>query len=139
MDAIETFDLYRRFDRTIAIDKLNLKIAYQRPCASRYTPLKEPALDELFDLIGVERVKRKYDGINALCCGAPLSLVDKKRVFDIQKRNIDDAKDAGSQAITFLCPVCAMNLRDKAKGSGLDNYMLIELCQLALGEMALGK
>lgn len=117
------------------VDKLNLKIAYQRPCASRYTPLKEPALDELFDLIGVERVERKYDGINALCCGAPLSLVDKKRVFDIQKRNIDDAKDAGSQAITFLCPVCAMNLRDKAKGSGLDNYMLIELCQLTLGEM----
>ena len=26
MDAIETFDLYRRFDRTIAIDKINLKI-----------------------------------------------------------------------------------------------------------------
>jgi len=45
------------------------KIAYQRPCGSRYTPAKEQMLDELFELIGVERVVREYDREKALCCG----------------------------------------------------------------------
>ena len=121
-------------DHQDEIEKLNMKIAYQRPCASRYTPQKDLILDELFELIGVERVKRKYDGIDALCCGAPIAYVDKERVFKIQEKNIKDAKDAGAEAIIFACPLCAMNLRDKAKGSGLDHYMITELCRLVLGE-----
>ncbi len=30
--------------------KLHMKVAYQRPCASRYTPEKDSLLDEIFDL-----------------------------------------------------------------------------------------
>ncbi|MDY6966245.1 MAG: (Fe-S)-binding protein [Halobacteriota archaeon] len=122
-------------DHQDEVEKLNLNIAYQRPCASRYTPEKDLMLDELFGLIGVERVKRKYDGIDALCCGGPLAYVDKRKAREVRKRNLNDAKDAGAEAIAFLCPVCVMSMRDGVKELGLGHYMLIELCRMALCEM----
>ena len=44
------------------LKKLNMKVAYQRPCASRYTPEKDPLVNEIFELVGVERMKRQYEG-----------------------------------------------------------------------------
>jgi Fe-S oxidoreductase len=116
------------------IKKVGMKIAYQRPCASRYTPEKEPMLDELLELIGVERVARKYDRESALCCGLPLLFRDRERAGEIQARNLDDAKDSGAEAVTFLCPVCVRGLASGTTERGMDIYMLGDLCRLALGE-----
>ena len=116
------------------VRKLNMKIAYQRPCASRYTPEKEPLVDELFQLIGVERVARKYDREDALCCGLPLMFRDGAKAREIQARNLDDAKDAGAEAVTFLCPVCVRGLASGTTEREMDVYMLSDLCRLALGE-----
>jgi len=117
-----------------SLKKLDLPVAYQRPCASRYTPEKEPLVDELFDLIGVKRVPRKYDRENASCCGLPLMFRDMARGMEIQQRNLDDATQAGAKAITFLCPVCIRGLGSGATERGLDIYMVSDLCRLALGE-----
>ena len=116
------------------VKKLGMKIAYQRPCASRYTPGKEPMVDELFDLIGVERVERNYDRKDALCCGLPLMFRDPARGAEIQAKNLDDAKGAGASAMTFLCPVCIRGLGNGTTERGMDIYMLSDLCRLALGE-----
>ncbi|GAB4332948.1 MAG: (Fe-S)-binding protein [Candidatus Abyssubacteria bacterium] len=116
------------------VKKLGMKIAYQRPCASRYTPEKEPMLDELFELIGVERVKRTYDRTHALCCGLPLMFRDMERGVALQQRNLDDAQQAGATAMVFLCPVCIRGLGSGCTLRGLDIYMLSDLCRLALGE-----
>jgi Fe-S oxidoreductase len=121
-------------ERKDEITKLGVKVAYQRPCASRYTPEKEPMLDELFELIGVERVARKYDRKDALCCGLPLMFRDMERGQEIQAKNLDDAKDAGAVAMTFLCPVCIRGLGFGATDRGMDIYMLSDLCRMALGE-----
>lgn len=116
------------------IKKLDMKIAYQRPCASRYTPEKEPMLDELFDLIGVDRVARKYDRENASCCALPLLVRDAERMAEIQTRNLDDAKDSGAEVMAFLCPVCIHGLGAGTLERGMEIYMLSDLCRLALGE-----
>jgi len=116
------------------VKTLDMKIAYQRPCASRYTPEKEPLVDELFELIGVERVARQYDREDALCCGLPLMFRDMAKAQQIQARNLDDAKDAGAEAVTFLCPVCVRGLGPGTTERGMDIYMLSDLCRLALGE-----
>jgi ferredoxin len=113
---------------------LGMKIAYQRPCASRYTPEKEPMLDALFELIGVERAARRYDREDALCCGLPLMFRDGARARQIQARNLDDAKGAGAEAMAFLCPVCVRGLAGGSMERGMDIYMLSDLCRLALGE-----
>ncbi|MBN1288860.1 MAG: (Fe-S)-binding protein [Actinobacteria bacterium] len=114
------------------IKPLGMKIAYQRPCASRCTPLKDEYLDELFELIGVERVERKHDRRNALCCGAPLMTRDRKRAKEIKKRNIQDAVSHGAEAIAYLCPLCALNLRKTASAEGLENHHIIELVKHAV-------
>ncbi len=119
------------------IKKLNMKIAYQQPCASRYTFEKDTILDELFELIGAERVRRKYDRLGALCCGLNLysmANVSKEVEVEWRMKNIMDAKDAGAEAMVFLCPMCISGLRGRAKGQGLEPYIISNLVRLALGE-----
>ncbi|MDI9570907.1 MAG: (Fe-S)-binding protein [Pseudomonadota bacterium] len=127
-------------DHPDRISKLDMKVAYQRPCASRYTPEKDHFLDEIFSLIGVERVARKYDGINAICCGVEvagpnLKLFPRGKNFTpFQEKNIQDAKDHGAEAIVYLCPMCFRTLNRRAREAGMKNYMISDLCRLALGE-----
>ena len=116
------------------VTKINKKIAYQRPCASRYTPEKEWMLDEIFDLIGVERVDRRYDRENALCCGGPLMDIDQGRLNDIQDRNLNDAKEHGADAMVYLCPVCYTFMNEITHNYGMSSIFLTNLCRIALGE-----
>ena len=115
------------------IEKLNIKVAYHQPCASRIGwdafSKKDKILDELFELLGVERVDRKYDRKGALCCTAVISPNDK-----YWKMNITDAKKAGAEAMVFLCPICCLYLRSKAQAEGLEPYFLSNLVREALGE-----
>jgi len=114
------------------VKPLGLRIAYQQPCASRYTPWKDAQLDELFELIGVERVEREYDRMSALCCGSPVMPRDRDRAAQIKERNISDAVAHGAQAIAYLCPLCVLNLRKVSASAGLENHHLIELVKQAL-------
>jgi len=119
------------------VNKLNIKIGYQQPCASRYTFDKDKMLDELFDLIGVERVNRKYDREDALCCGSiqgSMINISKEEQDEWRMKNLIDAKEAGAEAIVFLCPICVLSLRSRAKAQGLEPYIISNLVRLALGE-----
>jgi len=117
------------------IHLLNMKIAYQRPCSSRNTPWKEPFLDELLELIGCERVARRYDRDNALCCGDVLffrGLMD--RANEAALRNIQDSLDHGAEALVYLCPSCTNVYGKPCPEHGLPLYHISELCQMAIGE-----
>jgi Fe-S oxidoreductase len=119
------------------INKLHIKVAYQQPCASRYTFEKDSILDELFDLIGVTRVERKYDRMNSLCCGGAMGAMEdvpKEVLNGWRMKNILDAKEAGAEAFVFLCPMCALSLRNRSKAEGLEPYMLSNLVRRALNE-----
>jgi Fe-S oxidoreductase len=118
-----------------SIVKLNRKIAYQRPCISRYTPEKEPSLDRLFDLIGAERVARRYDRTNALCCAFGLRETDPERGSQILKRNLDDALDYGAEGMVFLCPGCYWLTSGACEERGLAAIFITDLCRMALGEL----
>lgn len=123
------------------ITKLNMKVAYQRPCASRSTPPEiEGILNEIFELIGVERVKRQYEGENALCCGVEiagpnLKLFPRGKNYEpFRLKNVQDAKDNGAEAMVYLCPMCFKTLSEKSRSLGMKNYMISDICRLALGE-----
>lgn len=131
----------RLLEKKNELRKLNVKVAYQRPCASRQTPHPvEIILDEIFELIGVERADRKYDGVHALCCGVEkagpeLKLFPRGKDFEpFRTKNIRDAVDHGAQAMVYHCPMCFKSLNGYARASGLENYMISDLCRLALGE-----
>ena len=116
---------------------LNIKVAYQRPCASRHTPEKEHFIDTLFELCGVERVERTYDRINALCCAGTMLLLGRGDPRPYQEKNIVDAKSAGAQAMVCLCPMCMHMLAGAAAGHNLPLVFLGDIARMALGEIDL--
>ena len=118
------------------VKPLDMKIAYQRPCASRMSPEKEGALDKLFDKIGVTRVARKFDREKALCCGENSGGAIPARAGqeEFQDKNIQDAVDHNASAMVFLCPMCMGALGKKAEEKGLKNIFITDLVKMAVGE-----
>jgi Fe-S oxidoreductase len=117
------------------IKPLNMKMAYQRPCASRLTPQKEHFIDELFELCGVTRVERTYDRKNAMCCAAVKMMLGMDDPRPDQKKNIADAKTAGAQAMVCLCPMCIHSLHAVAAANAMPLIFLGDLAQMAIGEL----
>jgi len=117
------------------INKLNMKVAYQRNCSNRFIPETDKWVDKICELIGVERVAREYDRENALCCGGPLGWLGKGNlVRPTQNKNIKDMIDNGAEACVYNCPQCKNILGSKVERKGLNNYLLSDLAKLSLGE-----
>lgn len=116
------------------IRKLEKRVAYQQPCASRYTPEKDIFLDEIFELIGVQRPPRKYERETALCCTAPIIRTRPDRAVEFQEKNVRDVIDCGADALITLCPVCDRVMRRPTSQLGLTKIYIIDLCRIALGE-----
>ncbi len=117
------------------IKPLNIDIAYNRPCASRYTPDKEHFIDEIFELTGVNRVKRVYDRENALCCAGSKMMLGKGDPKPDQEKNFNDAKDAGAKAMVCLCPVCMHSFSLTATEMQMPLIFLGDIVRMALGEL----
>jgi Fe-S oxidoreductase len=133
MHVLEYLRNYLREHKS-SITKLNKKVAYQRPCASRYTPEKDVSVDEIFELIGVERPPRKYERETALCCTGPIIRIWPQRAVEIQAKNINDAIQCGADAIVTLCPVCDRILTRPTLERNFNKIYIIDLCRMALGE-----
>ncbi len=138
---IHFFDyLYNKLkEHKSEIKPLNIKVAYQRPCTSRLTPKKEHFVDDVFSLIGVERVVRIYDRENCLCCAGTIRGQQKYDLFvDVQKRNVEDMVKAGAEYCVFNCPACFSSLSEAVAKKGVKPIMMHDLCKLALGEKPAG-
>ena len=121
-----------------SITSLGKKIAFQRPCISRYIPEEEKWLDEFFSLIGVERTARKYDRKNALCCAAGFAEMNPERALPIIDKNVSDAKSFGADAMVFLCPNCYWLMSCKCEERDMPSIFITDLCRMALGELPFG-
>ena len=130
------FEYLRNYlrDHQSSISKLDKKVAYQQPCASRYTPDKNVFLDEIFQLIGVERPPRQYERETALCCTAPVLRSKKDMAVQFQEKNVRDAIDSGADALITLCPVCNRVMNRPTSQLGLNKVYITDLCRIALGE-----
>ena len=118
------------------IKKLNRRVAYQPNCAVRWLPEQDAWLDGIFGLIGVQRVARKYEGVDALCCGGPALFVNRELGFEMQADNIRDALDHDAEALITICPMCDTVLKGEASKAGLPQIFITDLCRMALGEVA---
>lgn len=133
MHILEYMRNYLRDNRS-KITRLNKKVAYQRPCASRFTPDKDKYVDEIFELIGVQRPVRKYERESALCCTAAFVRVYPQLAAEVQTKNLDDAIQIGADALVTLCPMCDRVLRKPTSEKGLRKIFITDLCRMALGE-----
>ncbi|MFC1859434.1 heterodisulfide reductase-related iron-sulfur binding cluster [Thermodesulfobacteriota bacterium] len=116
------------------VTKLNRKIAYQTNCATRWLPEQNAFLDEIFELIGVERPPRQFEGLNALCCTLPIIKTNRALAVDIQEKNIKDAIECGADALVTICPMCDLVLGRPTSQLGLPKIFITDLCRMALGE-----
>jgi Fe-S oxidoreductase len=117
------------------IKPMNIKAAYQRNCSARLSPQTDHYVDDIFELLGVERVKREYDRENALCCAEIFRMASGPTLADdVQKRNIDDMAKYGAEYCVFNCPACWDSLAHKVVRQGIKPIHMIDLCKLAIGE-----
>jgi len=117
------------------ISPLNIKAAYQRNCSARLCPETDHYVDDIFQLIGVERIKRKHDHEDALCCAEIIRMAKGPSLADdIQKRNIDDMAAFGAEYCVFNCPACWDSLALKVAKRGIKPIHMIDLCKLAISE-----
>jgi Fe-S oxidoreductase len=122
-------------DHPDRISPLNRRIAQQRPCASRYAGEIEPILDEMYELIGVERVAREFDRESSLCCGSLFSRIYPERMKRFTEMNIEDASKAGAEAMVFLCPLCTGGLGKPSAEHKMKPLFVTQLVRMALGEI----
>jgi Fe-S oxidoreductase len=135
--------LYNRLNELKGnIKPVNLKVAYQRPCSARLCPDKHHFVQDIFDLIGAETVKREYVDEKALCCGGTIRGQrregSRKRAADVQKRNIEDMKKAGAEICVFNCPACYTTMGEMVAEKGMKPMFMSDLCRLAIGEKPAG-
>jgi Fe-S oxidoreductase len=117
------------------IKPVNAKIAYQRPCSNRLCPETDVLLDRIFEKIGADRVSRKYDRQNALCCGGvPRAQQKDELADDLVEKNIDDMMAVGAQYCVFNCPFCMATLGQEVAERGIMPILVSDLVQVALGE-----
>ncbi|MDH4067326.1 MAG: (Fe-S)-binding protein [Dehalococcoidia bacterium] len=130
------FEYLRNYvrDHKDNVTSLNKKVAYQANCATRWMHEYDAFLDEIFELVGVERPPRQYDGVDALCCSAPLIYVNRELAVDIQKKNFEDAISVGADAMITSCPICYGVFRRPSLQYKLPSIFITDLCRIALGE-----
>ncbi len=122
------------------ITPLDIPVAFQRPCAARYSPEKDPLADEILSRIGATRVARRYDRENALCCGMGVAGVPAARAAGMapfREANVADAKAHGAEILACLCPMCMGALKEPCDAAGLTPMFLLDLVRAALGETKL--
>ena len=127
------YDRLKELNR--GIRRLNVKAAYQRNCSARLCPETDHYVDDIFGVLGVERVERKHDKENALCCAEMFRMAKGPALADdVQKRNIDDMVKFGAQYCVFNCPACWDSLAHRVVKQGIKPIHMIDLCKLAMGE-----
>ena len=118
-----------------SITRLDKKIAYQPNCASRWLPEQDAWLRDIFELIGVERLSRQYQGTDALCCSGPIIRTNRELAIKIQTDNVKDAIDSRADALITMCPVCDAVMRRPTSQLGIPKIFITDLCRIALGEI----
>ena len=133
---IHLFEYLRNYlrDHQSSITKLGKKVAYQANCATRWLPEQDAFLDEVFDLIGVERPLRQYERLNTVCCTGPIIYTNRELAIDIQEKNVKDAIECGADALITICPICDAVMRRPTSRLGLPKIFITDLCRMALGE-----
>ena len=129
------------------IQPLKANAAVQLPCSSCFGGDRNKLIDKLFGLLGVKRVKRRYDYSDRLCCGARGYFglfsgniqIDADYSDALIHKNLADAKEAGADYIVTLCPLCYASIAPMAREVGLIPVQVEDLTSLAIdGELPAG-
>ncbi len=98
--------------------KVNVKVApyygcyIGRPSETAFDDPDDPDLmDRLIELIGGENVQ--FSSMKTKCCGGPLMMTREDIAFEMARKVLESAKNAGADCIALACPLCGMMLDAK--------------------------
>ncbi len=100
------------------VKKVELKVApyygcyLGRPPETAFDDPDDPVLmDQLIELIGGENVP--FSSMKTKCCGGPLMMTRSDLAFEMARKILQTAKDAGADCVALACPLCGMMLDAK--------------------------
>lgn len=96
--------LLRKVKETEQVRPLHKNVAVQLPGSMSANPQRSAMIDELFDSIGVRRVKRYYEGNNYLYSGA-------FGYFGLLSGNIHKDTEVADELVKKILPMCARQKR----------------------------
>ena len=91
----------------------SLKVSWHDSChIGRASGVYEEPREVIKALPGVELVEMAHNRENGYCCGSVLTLIKEPQVaHDLGARRLQEAVDAGADAVLALCPCCQFQLR----------------------------
>ena len=100
------------------VKKVELKVApyygcyIGRPPETAFDDPDDPvSMDQLIELIGGEIVP--FREMKTKCCGGPLMMTRADIAFEMARKILETAKNAGADCIALACPLCGMMLDAK--------------------------
>jgi len=111
-----------------------------RPPETAFDDPDAPSLmDRLVELVGAEVVPYNYT--KTKCCGGPLMMTRQDIAFEMARKVLEGAKNAGADCIALACPLCGMMLDAKQPDIeeafgieiGMPVLYITQLLGLALG------
>ena len=111
-----------------------------RPPETAFDDPDAPGLmDRLVELVGAEVVPYNYT--KTKCCGGPLMMTRQDIAFEMARKVLEGAKNAGADCIALACPLCGMMLDAKQPDIeeafgieiGMPVLYITQLLGLALG------
>ena len=111
-----------------------------RPPETAFDDPDAPGLmDRLVELVGAEVVPYNYT--KTKCCGGPLMMTRQDIAFEMARKVLESAKNAGADCIALACPLCGMMLDAKQPDIeeafgieiGMPVLYITQLLGLALG------
>lgn len=100
------------------VKKVEVKVApyygcyIGRPPETAFDDPDDPvSMDQLIELIGGENVQFSY--MKTKCCGGPLMMTRADIAFEMARKILESAKNAGADCIALACPLCGMMLDAK--------------------------
>jgi Fe-S oxidoreductase/FAD/FMN-containing dehydrogenase len=115
-----------------------MKITWHDPChIGRHGGIYEEPREVLRAIPGIELYEMEHNREDALCCGGVLTLIGETRPTSgrIADKRLQEARDAGAEAIVTTCPCCEFQLRvwNQADGNGMQIIDFASIVSEALG------
>jgi len=112
--------------------EVNMTVTWHDSChMGRAGKIYEAPRQLIKAIPGIEFVEMEHNRQEAHCCGSVLSLVADpdvgERIGDVR---LQEAEDAGAQAVVAACPCCEVQLRVTADKTGRD-LPIVDLAHLA--------
>jgi Fe-S oxidoreductase len=123
----QTFDEMIKNGKLIPKKEVPLKVAYHDPCyLGRHNGIYEEPRNVLQSIPGVDYLELPRNREKSLCCGGGgggiWSEVDVDKRFSVVR--VNEAIEAGAQAIATACPFCMIMLEDGLKAAGIDEEQM---------------